>query len=232
MEERILEVISVSKSFGRIKALSDISFYLKRGEILSILGENGSGKSTLIKIIAGLIRPLKGEVRVFGKDSLRERDVYLRMNFLFHEPLFYSELTLYENLYLTSKLFGIRDFNQKIENLSREFLIYHKLNEKVKNLSRGEVQKGGFVRAFLNDPDILVLDEPFTGIDEEGREILIKKFLKFKNDGKSIVFSTHQREVALFLADKILLISKGERKFFGEKREFIPTPRDFPCNPL
>lgn len=220
MEEKIAEISSVSKSFGKVKALSDVSFYLLKSEIFCILGENGSGKSTLIKIMAGVIRPLKGRLTFFGKDPFKEKSVYSKIGFLFHEPLFYSELTLYENLYITSKLLGIKDSSEKIKRLAREFLIDHKLNERVKNLSRGELQKGGFVRAFLNNPELLVLDEPFTGIDERGKEIVIEKFLKLKEEKKTVVFSTHQKELALSIADRILLLAKGKVKFFGKRENF------------
>ncbi len=221
MEEKIIEVKSVSKSFGRIKALSDVSFSLEKGKILCILGENGSGKSTLIKIIAGIIKPLRGEIFIFGKDAFKQREIYSKIGFLFHEPLFYGDLTLYENLYITSRLFGIRDSLKKIQNFSKEFLINHRLNEKTKNLSRGEIQKGGFVRAFLNDPEILVLDEPFTGIDEKGKSIIIKKLIDFKNQNNSVIFSTHQKEIAHELADRILLLSEGKKISFKDKKDFL-----------
>ncbi|MEO0262055.1 MAG: ABC transporter ATP-binding protein [candidate division WOR-3 bacterium] len=219
MEEKIIEVEKISKNFGNIKALDDVSFYLRKGEILCILGENGSGKSTLINIIAGIIKPLKGNIRIFGKDPFKERDVYSKIGFLFHEPLFYPELTLYENLYIIARIIGIEKPFKKIEKISSEFLIEHKLNEKVKNLSRGEIQKAGFIRAFLNEPEILVLDEPFTAIDENGRKIIIKKFLEFKNNKRSIIFSTHEKEIAEELSDRILILSKGKRIFFGNKFE-------------
>lgn len=219
MEEKIIEVENVSKSFGNIKALDDVSFYLKKGEVLCILGENGSGKSTLIKIIAGIIRPLKGNIRIFNKDPFKERKIYSKIGFLFHEPLFYPELSLYENLYIVSKIMGIEKPFEKINKLSFEFSIDHKLNEKIKNFSRGEIQKAGFVRVFLNEPEILILDEPFTAIDENGRKIIIKKFLEFKNNKKTIIFSTHEKEIAEELSDKILILSKGKRIFFGDKFE-------------
>lgn len=221
MEEKIIEVRSVSKSFGRVNALSDISFVLERGKILCLLGENGSGKSTLIKIIAGVIKPLRGEIFIFGKDIFKQREIYSKIGFLFHEPLFYGELTLYENLYITSRLLGIKNSFKKIEELSKEFLISHRLNEKTKNLSRGELQKGGFVRAFLNNPEILVLDEPLTGIDEKGKDIIIKKLIDFRNQSNSVIFSTHQKELAEILADKILLLSKGEKISFQDKKDFL-----------
>ncbi len=225
MEEKIIEVENVSKKFGNIKALDDISFYLKKEEILCILGENGSGKSTLIKIIAGIIKPLKGKIRIFGKDSFKERSVYSKIGFLFHEPLFYPQLTLYKNLYITAKIMGIEKPSEKIEKISSEFLIEHKLNEEVKNLSRGEIQKAGLVRAFLNEPEILILDEPFTFLDENGKKVIIKKFLEFKNNKKSIIFSTHEKEIAEELSNRILILSKGKRVFFGNKFEkdfFLP----------
>jgi len=221
MEEKIIEAEGVSKDFGKIKALQGVSFYLKRGEILSILGENGSGKSTLIKIIAGIIKPTNGKLKIFGKDPYKERSVYSKIGFLFHEELFYEELTLFENLYFISKILNIENFFDKIKKLSSLFLIEDKLKEKVKNLSRGEIQKAGFVRALLNDPEILILDEPFTAVDEKGREIIIEVFKDFKKEKKSVIFSTHDKEIAKNISDKVLLLSKGKKIYFGEFEKFF-----------
>lgn len=220
MEEKIIEVEGVSKDFGKIKALQDVSFYLKNGEIICILGENGSGKSTLIKIIAGIIKPTNGKLKIFGKDPFKERNVYSKIGFLFHEELFYEELTLFENLYFISKILNVENFFEKIKKISSLFLIEDKLKEKVKNLSRGEIQKAGFVRALLNSPEILILDEPFTAVDEKGREIIVKVFEDFKKEKKSIIFSTHDKEIAKNISDKLLLLSKGKKIYFGDLKNF------------
>ncbi len=221
MEEKIIEVEGVSKDFGKIKALQDVSFYLKNGEIICILGENGSGKSTLIKIIAGIIKPTNGKLKIFGKDPFKERNVYSKIGFLFHEELFYEELTLFENLYFISKILNVENFFEKIKKISSLFLIEDKLKEKVKNLSRGEIQKAGFVRALLNSPEILILDEPFTAVDEKGREIIVKVFEDFKKEKKSIIFSTHDKEIAKNISDKLLLLSKGKKIYFGDLKNFF-----------
>jgi ABC-type multidrug transport system ATPase subunit len=221
MEEKIIEVEGVSKDFGKIKALKDVSFYLKNGEIICILGENGSGKSTLIKIIAGIIKPTDGKLKIFGKDPFKERSIYSKIGFLFHEPLFYEELTIFENLYFISKVLNVENFFEKIKKISSLFLIEDKLNEKVKNLSRGEIQKAGFLRALLNDPEILILDEPFTAVDEKGKEIIIKVFNDFKKEKKSIIFSTHDKEIAKNISDNILLLSKGKKIYFGNLKNFL-----------
>jgi ABC-type multidrug transport system ATPase subunit len=221
MEEKIIEVEGVSKDFGKIKALKDVSFYLKNGEIICILGENGSGKSTLIKIIAGIIKPTDGKLKIFGKDPFKERSIYSKIGFLFHEPLFYEELTIFENLYFISKVLNVENFFEKIKKISSLFLIEDKLNEKVKNLSRGEIQKAGFLRALLNDPEILILDEPFTAVDEKGKEIIIKVFNDFKKEKKSIIFSTHDKEIAKNISDNVLLLSKGKKIYFGNLKNFL-----------
>jgi len=221
MEEKIIEVEGISKDFGKIKALQDVSFYLKNGEIICILGENGSGKSTLIKIIAGIIKPTNGKLKIFGKDPFKERNVYSKIGFLFHEELFYEELTLFENLYFISKILNVENFFEKIKKISSLFLIEDKLKEKVKNLSRGEIQKAGFVRALLNSPEILILDEPFTAVDEKGREIIVKVFEDFKKEKKSIIFSTHDKEIAKNISDKLLLLSKGKKIYFGNLKNFL-----------
>jgi ABC-type multidrug transport system ATPase subunit len=221
MEEKIIEVEGVSKDFGKIKALKDVSFYLKNGEIICILGENGSGKSTLIKIIAGIIKPTDGKLKIFGKDPFKERSIYSKIGFLFHEPLFYEELTIFENLYFISKMLNVENFFEKIKKISSLFLIEDKLNEKVKNLSRGEIQKAGFLRALLNDPEILILDEPFTAVDEKGKEIIIKVFNDFKKEKKSIIFSTHDKEIAKNISDNVLLLSKGKKIYFGNLKNFL-----------
>jgi len=221
MEEKIIEVENISKDFGKIKALENVSFYLKNGETICILGENGSGKSTLIKIIAGIIKPTNGKLKIFGKDPFKERSVYSKIGFLFHEELFYEELTLFENLYFISKILNIENSFEKIKRISSLFLIEDKLKEKVKNLSRGEIQKAGFVRALLNNPEILILDEPFTAVDEKGREIIIEVFKDFKEEKKSVIFSTHDKEIAKNISDKILLLSKGKKIYFGEFEKFF-----------
>ncbi|MEM1593243.1 MAG: ABC transporter ATP-binding protein [Archaeoglobaceae archaeon] len=196
---------NVSKRFGETFALKDVSLSFEKS--IAILGRNGAGKSTLAKILAGITKPTQGRVSVFGEDPFKNVDIRRKISIVTHNPMLYKELSVEENLRFFAKLYGIKDWEWVIHELKLE----GKLNSKVFELSRGYLQRVAIAKALMLKPKLLILDEPFSSLDVEGKEILWAKIHEFKH---SIVFSTHSLNEARF-CENFAVLEKGELVYFG-----------------
>ncbi|MCS7118725.1 MAG: ABC transporter ATP-binding protein [Archaeoglobaceae archaeon] len=196
----------VSKRFGEKFALRNVSFSFKKN--LAVLGYNGAGKSTLAKILAGIIKSDSGKVNVFGKDPSKSIEVRRKIGIVTHNPMVYKELTVEENLRFFAKLYGIREWNWILEKLS----LKGKLELRVLELSRGYLQRLAIARAFMIKPSLLILDEAFTSLDIESREVLWDLIHSF--DG-SLFLSTHNFEDVKF-CEKFLVLKNGQVVYSGD----------------
>ncbi|HSB13077.1 MAG TPA: heme ABC exporter ATP-binding protein CcmA [Bryobacteraceae bacterium] len=214
----------VWKFYGDFPALRDITFQVEPGACLALLGRNGAGKTTLLRILAGLLRPARGAISIFGEDA-RRRETRRRIGVLGHGIAIYDELSAFENLRLFGRLYGLPDPRKSaMEWLERTGLERVK-DGLVREFSRGMRQRLAVARAFLHDPGILLLDEPFTALDDRAIAILQTLLRQALADGHTIVTSTHQLREALELATQVALINRGRLAYYGARTaEMLADP--------
>ncbi len=210
----IIEITDVSKIYKRnIKkfyALKNLFLQIKEGEIFGMLGPNGAGKTTTLKIIAGITNPSEGKVIIKGK-PVGENSKW-EIGFLPENPSFFKNLKAKELLNLVGDLFNFPPEKKKerIDELLRLVNLEKFSEEKISTFSRGMIQRIGIAQAIFHDPEILILDEPMTGLDPLGRRMLKNLILSLREKGKTIIISTHDLEDAENLCDRVALINKGE----------------------
>src|ERR1700681_670783 len=214
----------VWKFFGDYPALRDISFTVDGGACLALLGRNGAGKTTLLRILAGLSKAARGSVTILGKDA-RAEVTRQKIGVLGHGIGVYEELSAFENLRLFARLYGIADPNKT----AREWLGRTGLDRVrdglVREFSRGMRQRLAVARAFLHNPSLLLLDEPFTALDDRAIKVLQDLLKAALEEGRTIIMSTHQLREALELATDVALINRGKLAFRGERtREMLEDP--------
>jgi len=207
-------VDGVWKFYGDYPALRDVRLTAEPGACLALIGRNGAGKTTLLRIIAGFSRPGRGEIRIFGKQP-RETATRSKMGFIGHGISVYDELSALENLTLFGKLYRLPDpHTAAMEWLERTGLERVR-NGLVREFSRGMRQRLAVARAFLHDPGVLLLDEPFTALDDRAIAVLQRLLREALAAGKTIVMSTHQLREALELASHVALLTRGQVTFHG-----------------
>lgn len=200
--------------YGDYPALRDIRIEAGEGACLALIGRNGAGKTTLLRTIAGFARPGKGAVRIFGKPP-RDAQTRLRMGFIGHGISVYDELSALENLTLYGKLYALDDPRRSaLEWLERTGLERVK-DGLVREFSRGMRQRLAVARAFLHNPSVLLLDEPFTALDDKAIAVLQTLLRDGLASGKTVVMSTHQLREALELASHVALLVRGKVAFHG-----------------
>jgi heme exporter protein A len=215
---KALAVDGVWKFYGDYPALRDISFEIEPGQCVALLGRNGAGKTTLLRILAGLSRASRGKVTVFGQDSL-DRSSRNRIGILGHGIAIYDELSAYENLRLFARLYGVEHADKfALEWLERTGLDRVK-DGLVREFSRGMRQRLAVARVFLHNPQLLLLDEPFTALDDRAINLLQTLLRDALNAGRTVLMSTHQLREALELASHVVLVNRGKLAHRGERTQ-------------
>ena len=205
-----LEVQGLKKSFGFKPILRGVNLNADAGERVALLGANGAGKTTLLRILAALSSPTSGTVCLNGLDIEREAQQIRRLvGFVAHTPYLYDELTAWENLLFFGKMYSVKDAKERTRQLLQRVGLEKRANERVHTLSRGQVQRLSLARALLHSPQLLLLDEPDTGLDQEGNELLADILSEHVTQGGAVLFTTHQLERALALSDMVLILSRG-----------------------
>jgi len=217
-------VEGVWKFFGDYPALRDVKLAAAPGSCLALIGRNGAGKTTLLRILAGFSRPGRGDVRIFGGGP-RETETRRRIGFIGHGISVYDELSAVENLTLFARLYHL----PRPEQAAREWLeragLTRVANGLVREFSRGMRQRLAVARAFLHEPSVLLLDEPFTALDDKAIAVLQGLLRGALAEGKTIVMSTHQLREALELASDVALLSRGQVAFHGPRTpEMVADP--------
>jgi ABC-type multidrug transport system ATPase subunit len=177
--------------------IRDLDLDLRRGGFLLVTGPNGSGKTTLLRLVAGLLVPTAGELRI---DSPRDR-----VGFLGHEPLVYRELTALENLDLYGRLYRVPERRERIGMLLERFGLWDARNQRADSFSRGMLQRLALCRTLLHDPDLLVLDEPFSALDEEGAALLDRELAELKPRATVLVATHDPARIAALATDRLAL---------------------------
>lgn len=210
--ENIIEINGLNKRFGDVQAVRDLSFRVKKGELFAFLGVNGAGKSTTINIMCGQLAADSGSVLVCGGDIRRSDEVKTRLGVVFQSSVLDSALTVYDNLECRAALYGItgKNFRKRLDELGSLLKFENLLKHTVGKLSGGQRRRIDIARALLHRPEILVLDEPTTGLDPQTRSILWSVVSKLRKDEKLTVFlTTHYMEEAAD-ADYVVIIDAGE----------------------
>jgi len=214
----------VWKFFGDYPALRDISFTVEGGACLALLGRNGAGKTTLLRILAGLSKAARGSITVLGKDA-RAEATRQKIGVLGHGIGVYEELSAFENLRLFARLYGIADPNKTAREWLERTGLERVRDGLVREFSRGMRQRLAVARAFLHNPSLLLLDEPFTALDDRAIKVLQDLLKNALQEGRTIIMSTHQLREALELATDVALINRGKLAFRGERtREMLEDP--------
>jgi ABC-type multidrug transport system ATPase subunit len=213
-----LTIDDVSRYYGRRRALSHVSLELQKGELVGLLGPNGAGKSTLLGVLATLIRPSSGRI-VYGNHSgsrstseLRER-----IGFLSHDLQLYEELTARENLEFFAGLYGLDNPSERATRALSRAGLGRRENDVVDSYSRGMRQRLALERALLHDPRLILLDEPFTGLDEMATVALTDRLLGLKRSGCMVLVATHDLDIADEFVDRSVMLRNGKMvKLDGE----------------
>ena len=215
----MLKVEGITKRYGEIVAVDNLSFTVAKGEIFGLLGENGAGKTTTFRIIMGLLEPDSGKVTLDGKKI--DYDLSSKIGFVTEERSLLTKLTVLEQIefYATLKGMNKKDIQEKLDYWLKYFEIPEYKNRKIKELSKGNQQKIQFISAIIHEPKLLILDEPFTGLDPINVKLIKDAIYSLKEKGCSIIFSSHQMEYIEDLCEKLILLVKGKAILNGSLQE-------------
>jgi sodium transport system ATP-binding protein len=202
----------LERAFGGVRAVRDVGLTVGAGEIVGLLGPNGAGKTTTLRMLAGILTPESGRVRVCGIDvHTQPLDAKRRLGFLSGDTHLYQRLTPLEVLQYFGRLYGLApdDLHSRIEALVDELEIGAFRDRPCSTLSSGQKQRANIARAFLHDPDLLILDEPTTALDVVSGKFVVDAIRKKRAEGRAVLFSTHIMGEAEYLCDRIVLIHQG-----------------------
>jgi heme ABC exporter ATP-binding subunit CcmA len=207
---QVICVEKLGKKFGHKTALRKIDLSLKKGDFLALFGPNGAGKTTLIQILSSLMRPSAGRATVLGLDTCTDREALCRIiGVISHNPFLYDNLTAFENLKFYGKMYDVAKLIEKIEVLIEMVGLSEYMHERVQTFSRGMQQRLSVARAIIHDPMILFLDEPFTGLDQQGAENLKQLLRQFQNQGKTMIMTSHDLTKGLELCNRTAILKSG-----------------------
>ncbi|MGZ3648225.1 MAG: ATP-binding cassette domain-containing protein [Syntrophales bacterium] len=224
--EHAIEVEKLTKRYGDLLAVNDISFNVRKGEVFALLGPNGAGKTTTVEIIDTIRTPTSGKVSVLGMDVTKKKhDIVPRIGVLPQGFSSFDRITVRETIQYYSRLFCCRKID--VDGLIALVNLKDKTQEQYKNLSGGLMQRLGIAIALVNDPEVVFLDEPSTGLDPRARREVWKILLDLKKKGKTVFLTTHYMEEAEFLADTVAIISKGEIIAMGSPDALIQSNANY-----
>ncbi len=214
-----LQVKDVTKHFGDIRAVNGVSLEVHAGEIFGLLGPNGAGKTTLIRSALDIIRPTSGEISIFGGPMTEEKKS--RIGYLPEERGLYDEMTLVDTLVYLGQLKGLSGKKARMltENYLKEVELWEARDRKIQALSRGMSQKAQFVAGIMHEPDLIIIDEPFSGLDPVNTRIIKKLLYRMKERGSAIIMSTHQMHQVEEMCSRIFLINRGKQVLYGSLKE-------------
>ena len=218
MPDYALELRDVSKSYDQFVAVDHLSLNIPKGSVYGLLGPNGAGKTSSLRMMIGITLPDSGEVRIFGQPFQREH--LRRIGYLPEERGFYKRMKLGEHLVLLAELQGVpaAEAKRRASDWCNRLQLGEWFDKKVEELSKGMQQKAQFIASVLHDPELLILDEPFSGLDPANAVVLKDVLLELKKAGKTILFSTHRMDTVERLCDAICLVNRGKSVLEGELR--------------
>lgn len=208
----ILEVVGLTKKFGRFTAVDNISFSLREGEILGLLGPNGAGKTTTIDMLLGLIKPTTGTITIFSQPFEENRsEILKKMNFSAAYVNMPWKLKIWENLYTFARLYEVDNFPEKVDRLLGEFKIRNLKDKITDSLSSGQLTRLYLCKAFINDPRLLLLDEPTAFLDPDVADLTRKYIVnKVKKTKSSVLFTSHNMAEVTEICDRVIFLNHGK----------------------
>lgn len=223
----IVSIHNLVKKFGNsgkeVTAVDHLSFDIAEGTITGLLGPNGAGKTTTIQMILDLITPTEGTIKIFDLDMRHHRERILnQMNFSSPYVSLPSNLKVYENLYTFARLYGVKDVKGKVDELADFFAIRDLLPRMTASLSTGQLTRLNMTKALLNDPKLLLLDEPTSSLDPDIADRTRKLFMKIKNEkGITMLYTSHNMEEVAELCDRVIFIDKGKLRDDGTPADLV-----------
>ncbi len=220
---QVIRVKDLSKHFGDLKAVSNLSFSVGEGQVYGFLGQNGAGKSTTIRMLMTLIEPTEGEIEIFGMNLRKHRKEILRQTgAIIEKPDLYKYLTARENLRIFSRLSGVKSTDKQIMDQLALVGLAERAGSKVKTYSQGMKQRLGLACALIHNPGLIILDEPSNGLDPQGIADMRQLLIHLSRDlGKTLVVSSHLLSEMEMVADNMLIIHKGEKVVEGKVSELL-----------
>ncbi|NOY50494.1 MAG: ABC transporter ATP-binding protein [Chlorobi bacterium] len=221
--QSIVSVRGLCKSFGGLIALNNLDMEVRKGDIYGFLGPNGSGKSTTIKILLTLVKQEMGTVEVFDTELADDRGKILsRIGSIVEKPGFYERISAMKNLQILSEYSGIKKTEDELHKLFHIVGLSDRTNSKVGSYSNGMKQRLGFAQAIMNQPDLLILDEPFSGLDPKGMRDMRELILRLnKEKGMTVIISSHQLDEIENIANRMIIINKGSSVCEGSVKEIV-----------
>ncbi len=224
--EQVIEVHNLTKRYGKLLAVNDISFSVRKGEVFALLGPNGAGKTTTVEIIDTIRRPTSGKVSLLGMDVTKKKlDIVPRIGVLPQGFSSFDRITVRETIQYYSRLFRNKDVD--VDGLIELVKLTDKAQDQYKNLSGGLKQRLGIAIALVNDPEVVFLDEPTTGLDPRARREVWDVLLGQKEKGTTVLLTTHYIEEAELLADTVAIISKGKIIAIGSPGKLIESNANY-----
>jgi len=219
----VIETENLVKKFNGVTAVDGLSLRINEGQITGLLGPNGAGKTTTIQMMLDLITPTSGTIKIFGKDMKHNREEILgRINFSSPYVALPGNLKVWENLATFARLYGVKDIKKKIHELADFFEIRNLLQKMTSSLSTGQLTRVNLTKALLNDPELLLLDEPTSSLDPDIADktrIMLKRIQKERN--VSILYTSHNMEEVEELCERVIFISNGKLKDDGTPAELV-----------
>lgn len=223
--DRMIEIRRLTKTFGLNPVLRGLDLDVPRGQFLTLLGPNGSGKTTLLRILGALARPTSGTVRIGGWDLPAEAEfVRAQLGVVSHQPLLYDTLTAEENLLFFARLYHLprETRRERVAEVLERVGLARRARDVVQTYSRGMQQRLAIARAILHNPAILLLDEPYTGLDQDAAAVLDDLLRQVATEGRTVIMTTHDLRRGHALADRIAILSRGQIAFDAPCREIDP----------
>lgn len=222
----MIRIDGLVKNYNLTPVLRGAYLHLREGEFVTLVGPNGAGKSTLLRIVATLLKPTKGEVKVGGWPLPHyAHRVRRHIGLVSHQSLLYGDLSAAENLAFFARLYGLDNQNERVTNALRQVGLVARQRDPVRTFSRGMVQRLTIARATLHQPDVLLLDEPYTGLDQEAARLLDDLLRRESENGRTILMITHDLVHGLNLGDRIVILNQG--RIAGDISSQEITPAEF-----
>jgi ABC-type multidrug transport system ATPase subunit len=225
LSDKIIEVKNLSKQFKEVKAVNNLSINVFKGDVFGFLGPNGAGKSTTIRMLLSLITPTEGDIRIFGLSLKEKRNEILRkIGAIVEKPDFYGYLSAFKNLQILGRLSGINPSREKIMKILELVGLEKRFKSKVKTYSHGMKQRLGIAQALIHDPDLIILDEPTTGLDPQGMKEIRELILNLSKEQKKTIFlSSHILYEVELVANRMIIINKGTTQVEGYVEDLLNT---------
>ncbi|MBZ5535318.1 MAG: heme ABC exporter ATP-binding protein CcmA [Acidobacteriia bacterium] len=213
----------IHKSFGHFTALDRVACSVASGEVVALFGRNGAGKTTLLKILALLMRPTSGDYQLQGESARRRPDrTRAQIGFISHSTYLYADLTAFENLNFFGTLYDLSDREDRIQRALNDVKLWDRRNERVRGFSRGMQQRLSLARTFLHNPSLLLLDEPYTGLDPIATDMLDRLIERCQGEGRTVILTTHNLDLRLRVVSHVLVLEKGNVVFDERGTGFSP----------